>query len=291
MNKPVVSIVIITYSHEKYIEEAINGVLIQNCNFDIELIIANDCSRDSTDKIIKNIIKTNEKAAQIIKYFNHEKNIGMMPNFIYAMEQCKGKYIALCEGDDYWTNPLKLQKQVDFLEANKDFVMCFHQVNSLFKNNKISINTDTFSENNEATFTIENLAQRNFISTPSVVFRNNIVKFPDWYLISPVGDYVLWMLLSDYGKIKYLPNNMAVYRVGVGTWSRQNTITINEKWIKVLKLLEAHFTNNAIVLKSLQNNRANIELYIANHYRNKKFLYRVKNELAYLINNYVIKKR
>lgn len=291
MNKPVVSIVIITYSHEKYIEEAINGVLIQNCNFEIELIIANDCSPDKTDLIIKNIIKTNEKARKIIKYFKQDKNIGMMPNFIYAMEQCKGKYIALCEGDDYWTNPLKLQKQVDFLEANKDFVMCFHQVNSLFKNNKISINTDTFSENNEATFTIENLAQRNFISTPSVVFRNNIVKFPDWYLISPVGDYVLWMLLSDYGKIKYLPNNMAVYRVGVGTWSRQNTITINEKWIKVLKLLEAHFTNNAIVLKSLQNNRANIELYIANHYRNKKFLYRVKNELAYLINNYVIKKR
>lgn len=288
MNKPIVSIVIITYGHEKYIEEAINGVLIQSCNFEIELIIANDCSPDKTDLIIKNIIKTNEKARKIIKYFKQDKNIGMIPNFIFAMKQCKGKYVALCDGDDYWTNPLKLQKQVDFLDLNTDYTICFHRV-KVQKGDEILI--DNLNSDKEETYTIEDLAKGNFIHTPSVVFRNNIVELPDWYLESSVGDYVLWMLLSDYGKIKYLPNNMAVYRVGVGTWSRQNTITINEKWIKVLKLLEAHFTNNAIVLKSLQNNRANIELYIANHYRNKNFLYRVKNKLAYLINNYVIKKR
>ena len=117
----------ITYGHEKYIEEAINGVLMQECRFPIELIISNDCSPDNTNNIINNIIKNHPKS-DIIRYINHEKNIGMMPNFISALRNVNSKYVAICEGDDYWIDRFKLQKQVDFMEKNLDFSMCFHSV-------------------------------------------------------------------------------------------------------------------------------------------------------------------
>ncbi|MDO9260985.1 MAG: glycosyltransferase, partial [Flavobacteriaceae bacterium] len=112
-DKPTVSVCMITYNHENYIQQAIEGVLMQTCNFEVELIIANDCATDKTDEVIQEIIK-NHPNSSWIKYTNHSQNKGMMPNFIWAMQQCKGKYIALCEGDDYWTDPLKLQKQVEF---------------------------------------------------------------------------------------------------------------------------------------------------------------------------------
>ena len=113
--RPTVSVCMITYGHEAFIEEAIKGVLMQETEFEFELIISNDCSLDATDSIIKKIIDTHPKGA-IINYTSHEKNIGMMPNFIYALQRCRGKYVAVCEGDDYWTAPLKLHRQVAILE-------------------------------------------------------------------------------------------------------------------------------------------------------------------------------
>jgi glycosyltransferase involved in cell wall biosynthesis len=123
-NKLMVSVDMITYKHEAYIAQAIEGVLMQETNFEYDLIIADDCSPDKTEEIVKNIIATHPKG-HIIKYFRHEKNIGMNQNGLFAVQQCKGKYIAICEGDDYWTDPLKLQKQVDFLEANLAYGLVF----------------------------------------------------------------------------------------------------------------------------------------------------------------------
>ena len=132
-----VSVCMITYGHEKFIEQAINGVLMQECDFEVELIIANDCSPDRTDAVIQNILKNHPRASWI-KYIKHEKNLGMMPNFIFALQECQGKYVALCDGDDYWTDAFKLQKQVDFLESNPKFGICFHSVEeiSLFEISK-----------------------------------------------------------------------------------------------------------------------------------------------------------
>ena len=128
--KLMVSVDMITYKHEAYIAQAIEGVLMQETNFEYDLIIADDCSPDKTEEIVKNIIATHPKG-HIIKYFRHEKNIGMQANGLFAVQECKGKYIALCEGDDYWTDPLKLQKQVDFLEKNEEFVVVYHHFDVL----------------------------------------------------------------------------------------------------------------------------------------------------------------
>ena len=164
MQSPIVSVCMITYGHEKYIREAIEGVLIQECDFEIELILANDCSPDRTDEIIQDIIKNHPKGCWI-KYFKHESNIGMMPNFIFAIKECEGKYIALCEGDDYWTDDYKLSKQVDFLEQNPEFSLYFHK--SEDKLGKILQNIE------DKTYNAEELLTNWYIHTASTVFRNS----------------------------------------------------------------------------------------------------------------------
>ncbi|BFM42281.1 hypothetical protein CFS9_09220 [Flavobacterium sp. CFS9] len=223
-NSPKVSVCMITYGHENYILQAIEGVLMQKCDFEIELIIANDCSPDKTDIIIKEFIDNHPKKS-CVKYFNHENNLGMMPNFIFAIKHCSGQYTALCEGDDYWTDPLKLQKQINFLETNLDYVLCFHEVNILKPNGEITEDFITkLPENYE---TLETLAKLgNYIHTPSVVFRNVIHEFPFEFQCTPIGDYFLYLMLAEHGKLKILDEKMAIYRYGVGVFSSTSQLQI-----------------------------------------------------------------
>ena len=122
--KPLVSVFMITYNHEKFIAQAIEGVLMQKTNFPFELIIGEDCSTDRTREIV---VDYAQRFPEIIKPILHEKNVGMKSNMNTCMQACSGKYTAICEGDDYWIDSLKLQKQVGFLEAHSDFSMCSTQ--------------------------------------------------------------------------------------------------------------------------------------------------------------------
>lgn len=119
---PVVSVCTITYNHEKYISEALNSFLMQETDFPFEIIIDDDCSPDNTIEII---MKYQKKFPNIIKANLRQKNIGAIQNFFSNIQRGNGKYIALCEGDDYWTDPLKLQKQVEFLDGNDEVIMTF----------------------------------------------------------------------------------------------------------------------------------------------------------------------
>ena len=230
----------ITYNHQNYIEQAINGVLMQKTNFNFELIIANDNSPDETDAIIKKCIDTHINGNKI-KYINNTSNIGMMPNFINAIKNCTGKYIALCEGDDYWTDEKKLQKQVDFLERNNDFSICFHHVN--IDNNGIIIE-DNITKKVPSKTTIKDLAEGNYIHTCSVVYRNNLFeKFPDYFYKAPVGDYFLHLLNSRYGKIFCFDEIMAIYRVHeTSYWSSKQQEERNKIWIDFLNNIKPNFS-------------------------------------------------
>lgn len=222
--KTKVSVCMITYGHESFIEQAINGVLMQQGDFELELILSNDCSPDTTDVVIQNIVQ-NHPNASCITYFNHKENLGMMPNFIFALEQCSGSYIALCEGDDYWTDPYKLQKQIDFLEANPDYVLSFHKVRILKPDGSLVPDFITnVPDNYETQETLARLG--NYIHTPSIVFRNIIKEYPKELSISPIGDYFLYMILTEHGKVKYLEDEMAVYRYGVGVISKMDDFMI-----------------------------------------------------------------
>ena len=234
-----VSVCMITYGHEKYIREAIEGVLMQECDFEVELILANDCSPDKTDEVIEDILKNHPKASWI-KYLKHDKNIGMMPNFIFSMKQCSGDYIALCEGDDYWTDIFKLQKQVDFLEVNPDYAICFHKVNVLRDR---TIEEDGITAKVPETTTIKDLAKGNYIHTCSVVYRNNLfLELPQYFKESPVGDYFLHLLNARYGAIKYFDVTMGVYRVHTtSVWSSKTQKEQELLWIPFLLKIKPNF--------------------------------------------------
>jgi glycosyltransferase involved in cell wall biosynthesis len=202
-----VSICMITYGHENYIVQAIEGVLMQECDFDLELIIANDCSKDDTDEKIQSIIY-NHPRASIIKYIKHEYNIGMIPNFIHALQNCKGKYIALCEGDDYWTDPLKLQQQVMFLEENLDCTFCFHNAKKVNDANlEIGLYKFNFLNNK---ISAQDFFKVPTIPTASVVFRKNI-QIPE--IIHSHGDFVLYCTFLSHGLAGYIDKKMSVYRL------------------------------------------------------------------------------
>lgn len=130
-NKVGVCVIMLTYNHAPYLAEAIEGVLNQKTDFDTELIICNDCSPDSSDDVIRPLA---EMYPDRIRYFRYEKNIGFEENQRFAFQKCRGKYVAYCEGDDYWTDPNKLQFQFDFLENNPEFVMTTARTKAYMQN-------------------------------------------------------------------------------------------------------------------------------------------------------------
>jgi glycosyltransferase involved in cell wall biosynthesis len=212
--KAVVSIVMITYGHEKFIEKAIDSVLSQKCNFEFELIVSNDCSPDDTDEIINNIINIHPRASSI-KYIKHKHNIGAMSNFLYSLDEAKGKYIALCDGDDYWIDPLKLQTQINFLEANFDYSMCFHPVEITLANKNDNY---VYPIPSSDILHLKDIIQKHYIPTCSLVFRNGFFPkgLPEWMINSISGDIPLEILLASKGKIKYFPQKMSCYRRNEG---------------------------------------------------------------------------
>ena len=265
--KPLVSVIMITYGHEKYIEEAIRGVFLQKTNFPFELIISNDKSPDSTDEIVKNIIKYAPENISV-KYIQHPENIGMLPNFISTLKIATGKYIAVCEGDDYWTDENKLQKQIDFLEKNEDFTLTFHNV---FIRNGETLRADLDYEkrlSSKNVYTINDLSKGNFIHTLSVVFRNMKIEFPEWYYTSFLGDYPIWLWLSKKGKIKYFPEKMGVYRENVGVWSGKSQEEREFKSMLVLRNLIPDFEMLPDVKKNLTYTK---NIYIKNFLKQKSF--------------------
>ena len=212
MNNCLVSICMVTYGHEKFIAQAINSTLIQETNFEFELIIGNDYSPDNTDHIVREIIKNSPNGSKI-KYLNHSQNKGMMANFVFVLQQCKGKYIALCDGDDFWTDVNKLQKQVDFLENNPDYALCFHNVIESYEGIDQPYTKVWHEQLIQDTFGTEDVLQAWLIATASIVYRKyDDFVLPDWFSNCSSGDIALSLLLSLKGKFKYMNEVMSVYR-------------------------------------------------------------------------------
>lgn len=217
--KPKISVCMITYGHENYILQAIEGVLMQECNFEIELIIANDCSPDNTDLVVKDILAHHPKKSWI-KYFNHKKNLGMMPNFLFALDQCSGNYIAVCEGDDYWTDPLKLQRQVDFLEANKEYTICWtkylikesENLSSLVEPDWVS----QIEKNKNITIDLDTIFTPYCTYTLTVLFKRKSLDLPLLKSLKHSKDNSLYALCLSKGKGILIDSFSAVYRLHEG---------------------------------------------------------------------------
>lgn len=208
-NPPLVSVCMITYMHEAFLREAIEGVLMQEVDFSVEFLIANDSSPDKTSEIVEEYYRNHPKG-NWIKYLRHSENKGMMRNFVWSLEKCEGKYIALCEGDDYWTDPLKLKKQVEFLELNKDYSLVSHYSKKISFRNHLSTIIGKLDRDN---YSLEDIDYHFLpIPTASLCFRKSF-NIPDWFFKVYGGDRALIFLCSQHGKVKILDFVGSVYRI------------------------------------------------------------------------------
>lgn len=235
---PLVSICCITYNHEKFIAEAIDSFLMQITTFPFEIIIGEDCSTDHTLSIIQ---RYRSKYPNLIKVFTYEKNQGMFGNFKQTYEKCKSPYIAFCEGDDYWTDDHKLQKQIDFLEHNLDFSICCHKSENYHEETPtVSREFPAIAEEKE--LTIHDILKTNIANTCTFVYRNLDIKFPPFFEKLQLLDWPMHILYAEKGKIKYLPDLMARYRIHPqGVWSGNLHIKRLQHINTMLKEMDVYF--------------------------------------------------
>lgn len=218
MKKPKVSILCLAYNHGKFIRQALDGFIMQKTNFPFEVLIHDDASTDETADIIREYEK---KYPEIIKPIYQKENQCSQKIQIektFQWPRIQGKYVALNEGDDYWIDENKLQKQVDFLDSHPDFNVCFHPVKVIWddQRKKDSIFPSPRRRFYKEVLTLGDLLQNNFIQTNSVMYRwHDISK--EWPEVSFLpGDYMVHLLQTGSGKIGFLPDVMSVYRRNSG---------------------------------------------------------------------------
>ena len=216
MITPKISVLMLTYNHAPYLKEAIEGVLMQQTDFDFELIICNDCSPDSSEQVIQPFV---DKHPEIISYFRHKKNIGFIENQRFAFKKANGKYIAYCEGDDYWTCPNKLQFQYDFLEKNLEFVMTtarnlvLHQDDGKITND----GKDLIFENKEVVdYTQETFFNERPTQTLTYLIRKDAIDLK-WIDVYPnYRDLYYFYHALEFGKGRAFNKIVGVYRLHEG---------------------------------------------------------------------------
>ena len=203
---PKLTIVSMSYNHEKFIAQAIDSFLMQKTNFPFEVIISDDASTDRTPEIIQEFA---EKYPEIIKPILHTQNLGMMGNWVDTLSRVKSEYVIICESDDYFTDPSKLQKQVNFLDTHPDFSVCFHPVKVVFDNVSMSegIYPSPAIRFNKNVLSLNDLVSNNFIQTNSAMYRwrFNSENIPELYTKDIIpGDWFLHLLHAEKGLIGFI---------------------------------------------------------------------------------------
>ena len=257
---PLVSVRCITYNHQDYIYQALDGFLVQKTNFPFEVIVHDDASTDKTAEVIR---EYEAKFPKIIKpiyetenqYSKHDGSLGRIVD-----AACKGKYIAFCEGDDYWTDENKLQMQVEFLERNEEYTMCFH--NAEIKDELDSSKKTGMYENlSEKEYTATELFQNWVVPTASIVMKTSCRNFPIKNLSDfCYGDIRIVESCAHLGKVYCINRKMSVYRIqssGV-TW---NSSLTDKRFRKLPKHFKAVKLNFPSIKKSVVNDKI-VESYL-----------------------------
>lgn len=295
MNDILVSIHCITYNHEKYITDAIEGFLMQKTNFKLEILIHDDASTDRTADIIREYEKKHPNLIKPIyqKENQYSKGGASVESFNY--KRAKGKYVAVCEGDDYWTDPRKLQKQVDYLEKNPECSLVFHAADIVKANKEKTGAIGRIAEESRIVKMDEIVlkAEPNFIPTASRVFRKAFIdKLPNWYMNASIGDFPMALLMGNYGYFYYIDEVMSAYRTGVsGSWTsrmfngknnKENTIKVNRECIQILNEFN-HFSNYQFrqeVNNAIKKRKMRVMLTRISYYSPKNFINFIKDNLG-----------
>lgn len=207
---PIISVLMITYNHELYIEEAINSVLSQITEYSFEIVIGEDCSTDNTRKICEELQK---KHPDVIRLLPSEKNLGVNANHLRTLNECNGEYIAFLEGDDFWTDDNKLQLQVNFLENNKEYSGCF-------TSSRYHFEAKSFYEVmrcNKSICSFEDILMHNEVPSQTIVYRKeNLKNLPVWFSEILNGDWLIHLINTNISPYYYFDIVTAAYRIHDG---------------------------------------------------------------------------
>lgn len=212
-DRPKVSVAMITYNHERFIVRAVESVLEQRGDFDFEIVIGEDGSTDGTRE---RLLELKRQSPNRIRLLLRERNIGMQDNFIGVLSACRGEYVALLEGDDYWTDAEKLRRQVKLLDERPEVAICHHNALRFYDDD--SRPTLAWHQTPPpALAPVDDLLRENFIVTCTAMFRNGrIGGFPDWFRRGRFCDWTLHVLNAQHGGIAYIDRVMAAYRQHAG---------------------------------------------------------------------------
>jgi glycosyltransferase involved in cell wall biosynthesis len=209
-----VSVLVMTYNHANFIRQALESVLMQTTNFAYEILISEDCSTDGTREIVTEF---QQRYPDKIRLLLSEQNLHSNAIVVRGIQAAQGQYIALLDGDDYWTSPDKLQKQVDFLDSHPECAMCFHNAAVVYEDGSQKARNWTSPHQKEIS-TLEDMWLGNFIATCSTMFRRGLCgEVPAWYdSLFPITDWPLHLLNAEQGNIGYVNEVMGAYRYHQG---------------------------------------------------------------------------
>src|SRR5437762_2202436 len=213
------SVLVIVYNQARYVIQAIDSILMQEVDFDYEVVIGEDASTDGTREIVLDFEKRYPDRIRVLlrdqagAEADRAAGLGGKTNFIQSLKACRGEYIALLDGDDYWTDPGKLQRQVDFLDNHPDFAISCHNARMFYEDGSKEP-TNLIPPDQKEVSMLEDLLLANIIPTCSTVFRRELFgEFPDWFYTLKLGDWPLHILNAQHGKIGYINEVMASYRL------------------------------------------------------------------------------
>lgn len=246
---PLVSVYMITYNHEPYIAQAIEGVLIQETDFPIELVIGEDCSTDHTREIVLDYQK---KYPEIIRVITSEKNVGAKKNGKRTRALCRGKYLAFCEGDDYWHHPKKLQIQVDYLETHTEYGLVHGDVDRY--DVETSKRMPNFRRKSRALYKQKKILNGMIINeyiveTCTAVVRKEmydeirrtcVYEFSENFLM---GDVQTWMEIAYRSEVKYIDKSLATKNSLPESACRSKDIEKNINFLKSSAMIRLHYVN------------------------------------------------
>ena len=236
------SVCMITFNQEKYIAQAIDSVLMQDVDFEYEIVIGDDCSADGTIDILR---AYQQRFPEKIKLLLNKKNLGVTENFAQTLKACSGEYVALLEGDDYWTSSSKLRKQVDFLDLHPDYITCFHSTRLVDRAGKVKLLIPRAEHKKPTSGLIDLIRDDSFMATCSIVFRNKAFDyFPDVFYVWKSGcDWPLNVLNAEHGPIGFIDEVMSNYRSGSGefSWTSKPLSEIMSEAVKFNLAFNAYF--------------------------------------------------
>jgi glycosyltransferase involved in cell wall biosynthesis len=274
IENPLVTVVILTYNHEDFIRKSVESALHQKTNFSVEIVVGNDDSTDATRVVLSELeIEYPDRLTVIDQDAQNRIYIEGKPtgryNFLNVLRSCKGKYISILDGDDYWVDDEKLQRQVDFLEANSDYSACTANTHYL-KSDELS---GTYIETKEAWLRLKikdeisysSIIKRAFPHTSTWIYRNEI-EFKDDFLKYPVGDVAIFLLVAAAGKIKYEDKVVSVYRIhdrGVAAhFDRAKRLLFVDQMISMFMSIDAELDH-----RFRQETAEGISFYLRNYMR------------------------